>query len=273
MLKNTLLILTLLFCMVNGASAELNVVATNPDIASIAEEIGKEKVKISTLGKGYQDPHFVDPKPNFVLKLNKADVLLLVGMELEVGWLPVLISGARNAKISGHHSEGYVDCSEFIPNKLEVPHDDLDRSMGHVHADGNPHYMLDPRNGVLVAKGIYEKFSELDPANEIYYKKNYFKFKTKLSQKVSYWEDALQKYRGLNVITYHKNWAYFLKWAGFNYLGSLESKPGIVPSPSHIKDVVEKGNKVDSKLIITSNYYPSKTGKLVSKKINSILKS
>ncbi len=141
--------------------------------------------------------------------------------------------------------------------------------MGDVHAQGNPHYMLDPRNGVSVARGISERFSQIDPENSRFYKRNYIKFKNKLQNKIIDWEDQLNNYKGLNIITYHKTWIYFLNWAGFNYLTSIEPKPGIPPSPSDIIRIANIAKEYDKKLIITANYFPTRTGKLIAKKIDS----
>jgi zinc/manganese transport system substrate-binding protein len=153
------------FFICGEAAAKVNIVTSVPDFAAIAREIGGDKVDVISLAKGYQDPHFVDAKPVYVTKLNRADILIYNGLDLEVGWLPILVTGARNSKISTLNAEGNVDASTFIANVLEVPTGPIDRSMGDVHPRGNPHYMLDPRNGFPVAKGIAAKLSEVDPEN------------------------------------------------------------------------------------------------------------
>lgn len=261
-------------CLSGGfASAKVQVVTSIPDFASIAEEIGGDKVNVASLAKGYQDPHFVDAKPTYVTKLNKADLLIYNGLDLEVGWLPILVTGARNSKISTLNSEGNVDASGFISNVLEVPAGPIDRSMGDVHPRGNPHYMLDPRNGIAVAKGIAAKLSEIDPENASYYEENYEKFAERLKMKIKEWDEQLAPYRGTEIVSYHKNLEYFTEWAGFKEVGFIEPKPGIPPTPSHVAELIKKINTADVKLVIASNYYPQKTGEIIAEKTGTVFLS
>jgi zinc/manganese transport system substrate-binding protein len=250
----------------NDASAKVKIVTSVPDFASIAGEIGGDKVDVLSLAKGYQDPHFVDAKPIYVTKLNRADILVYNGLDLEVGWLPVLVTGARNSKISTRNSEGNVDASVFIANILELPTGPIDRSMGDVHPGGNPHYMLDPRNGIAVAKGIAEKLSEIDPENASYYEENYEKFAGLLDLKIKEWDKELAPYKGTEIVSYHKNLEYLSDWAGFKEIGFIEPKPGIPPTPSHVAALIKKMEQTDVKLVIASNYYPQKTPSLIAEK-------
>ncbi|MGH7850753.1 MAG: metal ABC transporter substrate-binding protein, partial [Thermodesulfobacteriota bacterium] len=211
-----------MFFICGEAGAKVNIVTSVPDFASIAGEIGGDKVDVLSLAKGYQDPHFVDAKPIYVTKLNRADILVYNGLDLEVGWLPVLVTGARNSKISTRNSEGNVDASVFIANILELPTGPIDRSMGDVHPGGNPHYMLDPRNGIAVAKGITTKLSEIDPENASYYEANYKKFTDLLNLKIKEWDELLAPYIGTEIVSYHKNLTYFTEWAGFKEIGYIE---------------------------------------------------
>lgn len=252
------------FFICGEAGAKVNIVTSVPDFAAIAREIGGDKVDVISLAKGYQDPHFVDAKPIYITKLNRADLLIYNGLDLELGWLPLLVTGARNSNISTLNSEGNVDASTFIANVLEVPTGPIDRSMGDVHPRGNPHYMLDPRNGIPVAKGIAVKLSEVDPENASYYEENYERFAKLLNLKIKEWDEELAPYKGTEIVSYHKNLEYLSDWAGFKEIGFIEPKPGIPPTPSHVAELIKKMKSMDVKLVIASNYYPQKTPSIIA---------
>ena len=249
-----------------SAEAKVRVVTSTPDFAAIAKEIGGDKVDVESLAKGYQDPHFVDAKPIHITKLNRADILVYNGLDLEIGWLPILVTGARNSNIATLNSPGNVDASRFLTTVLDLPTGPVDRSMGDVHPRGNPHYMLDPRNGLLVAKGITEKLSEIDPDNTGYYEENYRNFEKLLELKITEWAKELAPYKGTKVVSYHKNLNYFTRWAGFEDAGYIEPKPGIPPTPSHVAALIKKMEAEDVKLVLASNYYPQKTPRIISEK-------
>jgi len=252
-----------------NALAQVQIVTSVPDFASIAKDIGGDKVEVVSLAKGYQDPHFVDAKPIFVTKLNKADLLVYNGLELEIGWLPILITGARNSDILVGNSIGHYNASASIKDKLEVHTSPIDRSMGDIHPGGNPHYMLDPRNGISVARGIAARLIKIDPENAAFYEENFKNFVSALKQKISAWDAQLAPYKGTEVVTYHKLWTYFLDWAGFKLADTIEPKPGIPPTPSHVADLVKKMQAQDIKLIISANYYPQKTPQIIAQKTGS----
>ena len=256
-----------------SAEAKVRVVTSTPDFAAIAREIGGDKVDVESLAKGYQDPHFVDAKPIYITKLNRADILVYNGLDLEVGWLPILVTGARNSNIATLNSPGNVDASRFLTGVLDVPTGPVDRSMGDVHPRGNPHYMLDPRNGILVAKGITEKLSEVDPENASYYEENYRNFEKRLELKIAEWAKELAPYKGAKVVSYHKNLNYFTRWAGFEDAGYIEPKPGIPPTPSHVAALIKKMEAEDVKLVLASNYYPQKTPRIISEKSGAVFLS
>lgn len=272
MLSMTLAVIFVFF-MCGDAGAKVNIVTSLPDFAAIASEIGRDKVDVISLAKGYQDPHFVDAKPAYVTKLNRADILIYNGLDLEVGWLPVLITGARNSNISTLNSGGNVDASVFITNILELPTGPIDRSMGDVHPRGNPHYMLDPRNGIPVAKGIAAKLSEVDPENASYYEENYKTFVEHLSQKIKEWDGELAPYKGTEIVSYHKNLEYLSDWAGFEEVGFIEPKPGIPPTPSHVAELIKQMKAMDVKLVIASNYYPQKTPSIIAEQTGAVFLS
>jgi len=256
-----------MFAFLAAASAKVNVVTSTPDLAAITKEIGKDKVDVTSLAKGYQDPHFVDAKPSYVLKLNRADLLVKQGLDLEIGWLPVLIIGSRNSKISSKDASGYLDASTLLTNVLEVPEVPIDRSMGDIHPLGNPHYLLDPRNGVAVGKGIAERLSEIDPGNSSFYIANYEDFKKLMINKIAGWEQKLSGVKGFDIITYHKLWSYFDNWAGLKEVDTIELKPGIPPSPSHVAKLLTNAGSLDICMVIAANYYPDKTARVVAEKL------
>lgn len=246
------------------ASAKVKIVTSVPDFAAIAREVGGDKVEVISLAKGYQDPHFVDAKPIYVTKLNRADVLIYNGLDLEIGWLPVLVRGARNSKIATLNSTGNFDASRYINNVLEIPTAPVDRSMGDVHPKGSSHYMLDPRNGIPVARGIAEKLKEIDPENTSYYEENFRNFARMLELKIKEWKEQLTPYKGTEIVTYHKLWGYFVDWAGLRVIGYIESKPGIPPTPSHVAALEKNMKEHNVKLVIAANYYPQKTAALIA---------
>ena len=260
------LAMTSLFVSAQDTLAKVRVVTSVPTLAAIAEEIGGDKVEVEGLAKGYQDPHFVDAKPSYVLLLNKADLLLYTGLDLEIGWLPVLITGSRNSKITSINAPGNLNSSTLIPIVLEVPTVRVDRSMGDVHPLGNPHYMLDPRNGISVAKGIADRLKEIDPENASYYDERLKDFVKRLSAKIKEWDEKLVPYKGTEVVTYHKSWVYFSDWAGFKEVGYIEPKPGIPPSPSYVAELIRKMKEMNVKLVIAESYYPQKTPALIAEK-------
>ena len=261
------------FFFTHEAAAKVHIVASLPDFGAIAEAIGGDKVDVDSLAKGYQDPHFVDAKPTYVTKLNKADLLVYNGLELEIGWLPPLITGSRNSKITSTDSTGRLDASTAIAQILEVPTTKIDRSMGDIHPMGNPHYLLDPRNGIPVAAAIAERLKEIDPENSSYYEENYEKFAEQLKMKIKEWDEQLAPYRGTEIVSYHKNLEYFTDWAGFKEVGFIEPKPGIPPTPSHVAELIKKVDAEDVKLVIASNYYPQKTGEIIAEKTGTVFLS
>jgi zinc/manganese transport system substrate-binding protein len=257
-------VLVSIFFLTGDASAKVQIVASLPDLGAIAKEIGGDKVNVVSLAKGYQDPHFVDAKPSYVIKLNKADLLIYNGLDLEIGWLPPLITGSRNSKITSTDALGRLDASTSIPRVLEVPTTKIDRSMGDIHPKGNPHYLLDPRNGIAVAQGITARLKEIDPENASYYDENYKNFADRLNAKIKEWDEELAPYKGTEIVAYHKNLEYFSEWTGFKEVGYIEPKPGIPPSPSHVADLIKQMKAMDVKLVIASNFYPRKTGSLIA---------
>jgi zinc/manganese transport system substrate-binding protein len=239
------------------AHAALKVVATTQDLESLAKEVGGDKIETESLAKGYQDPHQVEPKPSFVLKLNKADLLIVVGRELEIGWLPPLINQARNPKIQPG-ADRYLDASNFA-HILEIPTGQITRAMGDVHPQGNPHYWLSPENGRRIAQGIRQKLAEISPADAPYFAQRYADFDRRLAEAEKRWSAEMAPYRGAKIVTYHRSWPNFVETYGLNVIGYIEPKPGIPPSPSHTFELGQEMKKQNVEIIIIEPYFDSKT--------------
>ncbi|MCY1034681.1 zinc ABC transporter substrate-binding protein [Corallococcus sp. BB11-1] len=247
------------------ALADLKVVATLPDLAAVAKAVGGDKVEVVALALPTQDPHFVDAKPNLALALNRADLLITAGLDLEIGWLPSLQLGARNNRILTGN-EGFLDASRFV-SLQEVPTTAVDRSQGDVHPGGNPHYLYDPRQGIAVARGIEARMSQLDAKNAATYKANLAKFTQEVQAARPGWEKRLAGLKGAPVIAYHRTTAYLQDWLGFTTVAFLEPKPGIPPNPSHVAQVLAQGKARKVKLVVKEGYYPDGTARLVASKI------
>jgi zinc/manganese transport system substrate-binding protein len=239
------------------ASAAVNVVTTTEDLAALVREVGGDKVKVEAIARGYQDPHFVDPKPSFILKLHGADLLVAVGRELEIGWLPPLVQQSRNAKIQPG-ADGYLDASLTV-KILELPTGQITRAMGDVHPQGNPHYWLDPDNGRLVAKAIQGKLEAMDHANSAYFAQRYADFDKRLTEASKRWSAAMAPYKGAKIVTYHRSWPNFADRFGLDVIGYVEPRPGIPPSPSHTLDLINEMKRQNVKLILVEPYFDLKT--------------
>jgi zinc/manganese transport system substrate-binding protein len=246
------------------ASAKVKVVTTLQDFASIADSVGGDRIETFAMVKGYQDPHFVDPKPSLVLKLSKADLLIAAGLELEIGYLPPLIDQSRNEKIRPG-SAAYLDVS----NGCEIlgrPAGQITRAMGDVHPYGNPHYWTDPNNGVIIARAIAAKLTELDPAGAATYKDRLAAFETKLREKDKEWLAKMAPYAGAPIITFHDSWPNFAKHFKLDVAGHVEPKPGIPPSPSHTLEIVNLIISRKIKIILVEPYFDMKTPKYIGAK-------
>jgi zinc/manganese transport system substrate-binding protein len=245
------------------ASAAVNVVTTTEDLAALVREVGGDKVKVEAIARGYQDPHFVDPKPSFILKLHGADLLVAVGRELEIGWLPPLVQQSRNAKIQPG-ADGYLDASLTV-RILEIPTGQITRAMGDVHPQGNPHYWLDPDNGRRMAQAIQAKLAAMDKANAAYFAQRYADFDKRLSEASKRWDAAMAPYKGLKIVTYHRSWPNFADRFGLDVVGYVEPRPGIPPSPSHTLDLIQEMKRQNVKLILVEPYFDLKTPQSIAR--------
>lgn len=266
---SSLLLFVGVWLLPGTARAELDVVTTIPDLAAIAREIGGSEVKVTSLSLHTQDPHFVDARPSLTLALSKADLLVAVGLELEVGWLPTLQTGGRNARVQ-RGGQGYLECAQFV-ELVDVPRGPVDRSMGDIHPGGNPHFLYDPRGARACARAMADKMAALDPGHAKAYRAGFEAFAKRLDERRADWEKRLAPYRGTPVITYHKSWIYLTRWLGLDEVATLEPKPGIAPSPRHVAQVIRLAQQKKVRILVQEAYYPSKTGELVAKKIGARL--
>ncbi|MGA2770290.1 MAG: metal ABC transporter substrate-binding protein [Bryobacteraceae bacterium] len=238
---------------VTRAASKLTVMTATQDLASLAREVGGDLVNADSIAMGYQDPHFVEPKPSFLLKLQKADLLVVVGLQLEIGWLPPLITQSRNARIQVG-ALGYLDMSQYC-QILEIPTGQVTRAMGDVHPLGNPHYWLDPENGRRIAKELAAKFSEMQPANAAAFAQRFADFDKRLSIAEKGWEVRMAPYRGRKVVTYHRSWPNFCERFGLEVVDYVEPKPGIPPTPVHTLEVINTMKREGIKLILVEPYF------------------
>jgi zinc/manganese transport system substrate-binding protein len=255
--------LLLLALSASPAYAKLKIAATVGDLGAIARAVGGSDVDVEVMAKPTQDPHFVDAKPSLVLTLSRADVVMLMGLDLEVGWLPVLLTGSRNGKVQ-IGNPGYFDCSTVI-NPKEVPVQKLDRSMGDIHPGGNPHFTTDPTNAVRIATALAERLGEIDPDHAAGFHANAEKFGQAVNAQNAVWLKALEPFKGAPVVTYHKSWIYFADWAGLSMVAFVEPKPGIPPNPSHVANVLRIMKERKVPVILQEDWYSAQTSELLSR--------
>jgi zinc/manganese transport system substrate-binding protein len=255
--------LLLIACLLVGlaiparALAAVNVIATTEDLASLAREVGGDKIKVEAIAKGYQDPHFVEAKPSFILKLHAADLLIAVGREMEIGWLPPLVLQCRNPKVQPG-ANGYLDASLNV-KILEIPTGQITRAMGDVHPLGNPHYWLDPENGKVIARAIFEKLSQLRPADRAFFEQRLNDFNGRVDAAAKRWLATMAPYKGLKVATYHRSFTNFADRFGLDVMGYVEPRPGIPPSPQHTLDLINEMKQQNVKLVLVEPYFDLRT--------------
>ncbi|MBI4475975.1 MAG: zinc ABC transporter substrate-binding protein [Acidobacteria bacterium] len=247
----------------------LTVVTTTEDLAALVREVGGDKVSVEAIARGYQDPHFVEAKPSFILKLHNADLLVVVGRDLEAAWLPPLITQSRNRRIQPG-AEGYLDAS-LNAQILEIPTGQITRAMGDVHPLGNPHYWLDPANGRRVAQSLQQKLSQIDGASAGYYARRYADFDRRLSDAEKQWSALVTPYQGIKVVTYHRSWPNFAARFGLDVVGYVEPRPGIPPTPGHILTLQLEMKRLGVKIILVEPYFDTRTPKAVARAVDGIV--
>jgi len=245
-----------------GAS-KFKVVTATTDMAALTEEVGGDRITVESIARGYQDPHFVEAKPSFLLKLRQADLLVVVGLQLEIGWLPPLITQSGNPRIQVG-APGYLDASQFA-EILEIPTGVITRAMGDVHPLGNPHYWLDPENGRRIAGGIQAKLTELKPDDAAYFEERFQSFSQRLSTAEKTWDEEMKPFHGRKVVTYHRSWPNFAKRFGLDVVGYVEPRPGIPPSPRHTVELIQMMERENIKVIVVEPYFDLKTPKSIAR--------
>lgn len=243
------------------ASAQLRVVTTTTDLGYFAQTVGGDKIKVETICKGSQDPHFVQARPSYMVTLSRADLVIAVGLELEVGWLPSLIQGARNPAINPGRP-GYLEAASAI-KPIDVPAAGVDRSRGDVHPFGNPHFWLDPLNAKLAARAIAERLAQLDPANAKTFRDNATAFEKRIDAKLAQWQAAMAPYKNTKIASYHATFNYFHRRFGLDGIGYLEDRPGIPPSPAHLVDLIRQMREQHVPVVFHEAFYDHATSDMV----------
>lgn len=254
------------FCILtltHEAIAIVKVITTTEDLAFITKYIGKDFVEVESLAKGYENLHFVTIRPSFIVKLRNANMLVISGMGLDE-WINPLIEKSSNKKIF-NNSPGYVDASNGI-KPLEVPSEKIDRSMGDIHPEGNPHYWLDPVNSKFMALNITKGLKKVDPDNANEYEKNYMQYLKTLSSKLNIWLKEAKSFQGKKIITYHSSWPYFAKRFNIIIANTIEPKPGIPPSAKHVNLLIKQIKQENISLIMTEPYFSNSVPQMISKK-------
>lgn len=244
------------------ARADLRVVTTTTDLADIARTIGGDHVQVEAICQGPQDPHHVQARPSYMVRLARADLLLAVGLELEVGWLPGLIRGARNPSINPGRP-GYLEGASAI-TPIDVPRGLVDRSQGDVHRLGNPHFWLDPENTMRVVSAIAGRMGELDASNAALYQRNATALRERLRRALTRWHERLAPFRGARVVSYHATFNYFLRQFGLEGSGYIEERPGIPPAPAHLARLIQTMRSQGVHVILHERYFNRQTSELVA---------
>ena len=255
-----------LFVLPPIAQAKLRVVTSIETLASLAREVGGDRVEVQSLSHGYEDPHFVQAKPSLVVTLNRTDVLIYVGLELEVGWLPPLVQQSRNSKIQ-QGAPGNIDCSsgikvEDVPN---VPADKL-RALGDIHPLGNPHYWIPPQNALAIAQLLAQRFAQLDPSGADGFRSRAADFAKRVEAHNAEWLRRAAPLRGARIVSYHKSWSYFARWLGLEEVGYIEPKPGVPPSTQHTAMLIDLMRKEHVRFVLEESFYPRNLASLVADK-------
>jgi ABC-type Zn uptake system ZnuABC Zn-binding protein ZnuA len=245
------------------------VITTTEDLASIARDIGGDRIQVEALAKGYQDPHFVEAKPSFILRLQRAQLLVLVGRDLELGWLPPLLTQSRNARIQPG-TAGYLDAS-LTARILEIPTGQLTRAMGDVHPLGNPHYWLDPQNGMRIARALADRLALIDPADREYFERRLASFRGRLDDAEKRWLAAMAPYRGLKVVSYHRSFSNFAERFGLDIIGYVEPRPGIPPTPRHTASLIDEMKRQGVTLVLVEPYFDLKTPAAIAREAGAAL--
>ncbi len=268
----TMLVLILTVAVSGQAMAKVKVVATLADLGWIAEQVGADDVEVDYLCQGHRDPHFLPAKPSLTRKLKKADLLVYNGLELEIGWLPLLMDAARNPRIRAGQ-QGELNCSLALGEGeiLEVPVGEVDRSQGDIHPLGNPHYLLDPRRGIAVGRLMAERLARIDPEAADRYRSRAENLAREIAARVEDWEARLDNLPVKKIIVYHQQWEYLVDWLGLEIIGVIENRPGISPAPRHVEGLIELGRHQGPVMVIAATWDHIDAAERVAEKTGSPL--
>jgi zinc/manganese transport system substrate-binding protein len=245
------------------AAAALNVFACEPEWSALAQELGGDKVSAYSATTALQDPHRIEARPSLIARIRSADLLICSGSELEIGWLPLLLTQSGNGKIQ-LGTPGYLEASQYV-TKLEIPKV-LDRALGDIHPGGNPHIHTDPRNIAKVAAALEERLAQLDPANAGTYHSRAKAFADRWQAAIARWEKEAAPLKGVPVVVHHKAFSYFINWTGMREVASLEPKPGIPPTPSHLAELLDQMKSQPAKVIVYSSYNSPQAAQFLSER-------
>ncbi|MGH8726974.1 MAG: metal ABC transporter substrate-binding protein [Burkholderiales bacterium] len=262
-MKAILLAVLLLFS--KAAVAALSVFACEPEWAALAKELGGEKLEIYTATTALQDPHYIEARPSLIAKARSADLLICTGADLEVGWLPILLNQSGNARIQSGQP-GYLEAARLVA-KLEIPKR-LDRALGDVHPQGNPHVHLDPRNLIPIAQEMGARLTQLDPANAEHYRERLARFLERWESAIARWEKDAAALKGVTVVSHHRNWSYLYGWLGMVESATLEPRPGIPPSPGHLSQLIAQQKANPAKMVIRAAYNDPKPSISFAERVN-----
>ncbi len=262
-MRRILLLLGLTIACANSAQAALNVFACEPEWGALAQALGGERVSVYTATTALQNPHYIEARPSLLAKARSADLAICTGAELEVGWLPIVLTQSGNAKIQ-EGAPGFFEASSFVV-KLEVPQR-LDRAQGDVHAAGNPHVHLDPRNIAKIAQALTQRLAQLDAANATAYHSLGEAFQQKWGQAIARWQAQAAPLKGMPVVTYHKDMSYLIAWLGMREVGNLEPKPGLPPTTGHLTDLLGRLENAPARAIVRSAYNNPKPAEWLSER-------
>ncbi|HEX9397467.1 MAG TPA: zinc ABC transporter substrate-binding protein [Burkholderiales bacterium] len=243
------------------AAAALNVFACEPEWGALAQELGGDKLSVYSATAALQDPHHIEARPSLIARIRNADLVICSGSELEVGWLPLLLTQSGNDRIQPG-SPGFIEASQFVV-KLEIPKV-IDRALGDIHPGGNPHIHLDPRNIAKVGDVLTARLAEIDHANSGFYQQRADAFGKRWQAAIERWQQQAAPLKGVAVVVYHKDMSYFINWAGMREVGSLEPKPGIPPTPTHLAELVDRMKRNPAKVVVYSPYNNPRAAQFLS---------
>jgi zinc/manganese transport system substrate-binding protein len=251
-----------------NAPAALRIFSCEPEWTSLVTELAGDHADVFTATTAQQDPHYIQARPSLIAQMRRADLVVCTGAELEIGWLPVLMARGGNPRVKPG-TDGYFEAAAFVP-MLEVPQR-LDRAEGDVHAKGNPHIQLDPRNIARIASALSERLAKLDPANAGDYRKRLEDFNQRWQSALQRWDTEAGSLKGMPIVVHHKSWAYLNQWLGLKEIGTLEPKPGVPPSSSHLAELLETLKATPAKAVIRAPYQDPRASEWLSKQVPGLV--